>query len=252
MTLTSIEDQKNCGRFDFQVVVSDGGSTDETNHVLRRHSGAVDVSRTGPDAGVYHGMNIGADLATGTWLHFLNSGDTFYDDHSLSVLIAGLVDATNADSRWVICRAVHLGISPNFSVPIRSVPHRWLPHAYGVQPHCHQATFFRSDAFSIIGPHNLDRGFVADHDIVLRFGLLWTPFVIDKLLIKYLGGGISQTRRKEIANLLHRNRIHSLRLSAAATRVDGFATVFVSRFLAARIWIGSHRAKALRKIKRHP
>jgi glycosyltransferase involved in cell wall biosynthesis len=60
---------------DLEYVVVDGGSTDGTVEILRRHAGRIAAFVSEPDQGVYAAMNKGIDLARGEYLLFLNAGD---------------------------------------------------------------------------------------------------------------------------------------------------------------------------------
>lgn len=61
---------------DFEHIVIDGGSTDSSLEVIRRHGSRFAYWCSEPDGGVYQGMNKGASHARGQYLLFLNAGDT--------------------------------------------------------------------------------------------------------------------------------------------------------------------------------
>lgn len=62
---------------DFEYIVVDGASTDDTPELLA--SGATKATHwvSEPDGGIYDAMNKGAQLAQGEWVIFMNAGDTF-------------------------------------------------------------------------------------------------------------------------------------------------------------------------------
>lgn len=65
-------------RTDYEYVVVDGDSTDDSVAVIQRLSSAFDgrlkwISE--PDKGIYDAMNKGISMATGDYVQFLNSGD---------------------------------------------------------------------------------------------------------------------------------------------------------------------------------
>lgn len=70
-------------RDDFEYIVVDGASTDESKEVILRYAegfGARLKWVSEPDKGIYNAMNKGIGMASGTYLHFLNSGDSLVSD----------------------------------------------------------------------------------------------------------------------------------------------------------------------------
>jgi glycosyltransferase involved in cell wall biosynthesis len=68
---------QNCDNFEYIIV--DGGSTDGTLDILRKHESTVDYWISEPDRGIYDAMNKGVQLARGRWVCFLGSDDTLCD-----------------------------------------------------------------------------------------------------------------------------------------------------------------------------
>lgn len=68
---------------EFEFLIIDGGSTDESVSYIKSESGRIDYWVSEPDTGVYNAMNKGIKKAKGEYLLFLNSGDHFYDKHVL-------------------------------------------------------------------------------------------------------------------------------------------------------------------------
>lgn len=60
---------------DFEYLVIDGGSTDESVDVICEFEDHIDQWVSEQDRGIYHAMNKGIALAKGDYCQFLNSGD---------------------------------------------------------------------------------------------------------------------------------------------------------------------------------
>lgn len=75
-TLESIQSQT---WRDFELIVIDGASTDDSLKVLERFADMVTVRVSEPDAGIYDAQNKGTRLATGRYCLYLNSGDLLCD-----------------------------------------------------------------------------------------------------------------------------------------------------------------------------
>lgn len=77
---------------EIEYLIVDGASTDGTLDIIRRYAALDDriVYISEPDKGLYDAMNKGAHLAKGDYIHFLNSGDLYYDDKVLSSIATEL------------------------------------------------------------------------------------------------------------------------------------------------------------------
>lgn len=62
---------------DFEYIVIDGGSTDGSASYIQQHVSSINYNVSEKDTGIYNAMNKGIKVATGEYLLFLNSGDSF-------------------------------------------------------------------------------------------------------------------------------------------------------------------------------
>ena len=68
---------------DFQYVIVDGGSKDETVEIVKQYANAIDTFVSEPDGGIYDAMNKGVRLSEGDYVIFMNVGDTFASNRTL-------------------------------------------------------------------------------------------------------------------------------------------------------------------------
>ncbi|QDG68081.1 glycosyltransferase [Pseudarthrobacter sp. NIBRBAC000502772] len=241
-TLNSLMSQKVINNNDVEVVVVDGGSTDGTLELVKKSS-LVSHFISERDDGIYDAMNKGAQLATGRWLHFLNAGDSFTDPECLRLLLLGLESADRFRVPWAISGARNLGGDKGLVRRIPSLPHIWWRHAYGLQPHCHQATWFKRTTFLDSGAHSLRFQTADDFDVIVRFGMLARPFVIEQVLIDYLGGGISELTSALIPSLQHQVRAERFQLGPLGRLLDKQVGRALSSVTRARIVAGRIKSK---------
>lgn len=71
---------------EYEYIVIDGGSTDESVNIIKSFSGKIDYWVSEKDRGIYHAMNKGVAHAHGEYCIFMNSGDCLYDDKVLGRL----------------------------------------------------------------------------------------------------------------------------------------------------------------------
>lgn len=80
--------------FNKEIIVIDGLSTDGTLNVINKYSDSIDILVSEKDDGIFDAMNKGIDKATGYWIVFMNSGDSFFSLSTLSEMEPILRDKT--------------------------------------------------------------------------------------------------------------------------------------------------------------
>lgn len=118
----------------YEVIVQDGASTDETSDVLRGFGDWIDSLTIEKDAGIYDAMNRALRRATGDYILFLNAADFFVDPHVLST-VAETIDVKQDD--------VFAGVS---IADETGKPHQYRPDQqfWAGSTFDHQAAFIRA------------------------------------------------------------------------------------------------------------
>ncbi len=86
---------------DIEYLVIDGGSIDESVDVINKYSSSIHFWVSEKDSGVYNAQNKGIQNSTGDYVLFLNSGDYFLDENSISVLAKNNEDILFGDIVYV-------------------------------------------------------------------------------------------------------------------------------------------------------
>ena len=69
----------------FELIVVDGHSTDNTLNILKKYKSQIKLIFD-DGKGVYSAMNLGIKQAVGDFICFVNGNDFFYDDNVLAVI----------------------------------------------------------------------------------------------------------------------------------------------------------------------
>ncbi len=72
---------------DIEYIIVDGASTDNTIKIVKKYEDHIAHWTSEKDNGIYDAMNKGIDLANGKWINFMNAGDTFADNDTLSKIV---------------------------------------------------------------------------------------------------------------------------------------------------------------------
>jgi glycosyltransferase involved in cell wall biosynthesis len=120
-----------------EYIIIDGVSTDNTLDIVRKYEDRIDYWMSEPDGGIYYAMNKGIDLASGEWINFMNSGDSFYKENTVDSVIPFLM---NLKIDLVIGQA-NICVNKNDS----RVMFPKFNKSQMIDRFCHQACFFRNN-----------------------------------------------------------------------------------------------------------
>jgi glycosyltransferase len=203
---------------DFEYIVIDGGSTDETIEILKDNSDIVDRWISEPDQGIYDAMNKGISLASGEVIGFIHADDVFAKSDVLDNvynryigsrfhLLYGDLEYVQAENPDKVVRYWRSG-----SFRRQQLQRGWMPP--------HPTVYVRKDFFSEIGQFNIGYRISADYEWLLR--ALSKPSArveyLPEVMIKMrLGGASNGSLRNVLAKsgedlkALRQNRIGGVR-----------------------------------------
>ena len=193
---------------DYEYIIIDGGSTDGSTDIIKNTADGLSYWISEPDKGIYNAMNKGIVQAKGEYLQFLNSGDSFSDEHILSGIFStartadivyGDINSSYADGSKKRLRSPHgdeLSMMPFFTHNL-----------------AHPASFIKKELFNK-GLYDENYRIVADNKFFIDRIILDNCSLdyINKVLINFDMGGLSsdpvnwektnEERRKLITELL--------------------------------------------------
>jgi len=171
---------------DFEYIVIDGASTDESVDVIKQYADKIAYWISEPDAGIYNAMNKGIKKANGEYCLFLNSGDWLINSDSLKNAFNIIMNSEEAEIYYGDCVNSEFG---SWKMPKRlSIIDLYLQIAPS-----HQNTIIKSSLF--FDHEFYDENFPTVSDsifFVKEFWLYQSRFIyIDTIISVYSVGGIS-------------------------------------------------------------
>ena len=192
---------------DYEYIVIDGGSSDESTAVIREYEHKVAYWISEPDSGIFNAMNKGIGKASGEYCLFLNSGDWLV---APDVLRQVFNDPGGEDLLLAACRVsengsmVHIARPPEM-LTMASFYKRTIPH---------QSAFIKRSLFTSLGLYSEEYTLHGDYEFwiraVISHSCTYRP--VDVVITDYNLDGISGSEqyqtlsRKEVETIL-RNAI---------------------------------------------
>jgi len=183
-------------------VVIDGGSTDGTVDVVRRHGERVSTLVSERDGGIYDAMNRGLRCAKGEFVLFLNADDQYADRECVADLARAL-GASGADSAYGDIAYVRAGAALTRVRRWKSGPYLRGAFARGWAPP-HPTFLARRDRLLEIGGFDLRYRLASDFDLMMRAldgAGMTAAYVPRELVLMRVGGATNASAR----NVLRQN-----------------------------------------------
>ena len=183
---------------DYEIVVKDGESTDETLQFIPVDSKIRVISKS--DSNLYDGMNQAIAEARGKYISFLNCGETFYNVDVLS-------EVKNVSNKKEI--AVIYG---DYAGKAGIVKQTSKLKTFDLirKPLCHQSMFFNRFFLDKVGNYNIKYRICADYELTIRLYNHNVSFKhVNMVICDFEGGGISalnaDTAEKEAREIQENN-----------------------------------------------
>jgi glycosyltransferase involved in cell wall biosynthesis len=190
-----------------EYIIVDGGSSDGTKEIIMRYKEHLAQVLIEKDTGVYDAMNKGLRLATGDWIHILNSDDYYASPDILQKAVPLLdPERTNYFLMW---REFANGTRDLQAWTYR----RWLLYVSAFLPH--PGLIVSRKQYEMVGLYGTSYKIAADHDMILRLTEKWAGLKHDMPLTVMLQGGLSG-----------KNLIKSLQEFRTVTERHGLPRIF--------------------------
>lgn len=167
----------------FEILIIDGGSTDNTLEIIKNFDDERIKILSEPDNGIYDAMNKGIKMAKGEWLYFLGSDDLLYDENVLNDIQTEIhkhkVDVIYGNVLMKPTNRIYDGEFTYEKMQTTTL--------------CHQAIFYKKQIFNDFGLYNIRYKVLADHDMNLNwlFSNKHKNLFVDRIIAQYSESGFS-------------------------------------------------------------
>ena len=233
--LESIFSQRNSA---YEIVVVDGGSTDNTLQIIQTYSHRIHHWESGPDAGIYDAWNKALPHVTGDWIYFLGSDDRLASRDVLERASQSL--ATAYPTYRVVYGSVQM-VSPHGQAEeICGSPWETSGRKFRINMTIpHQGTFHHRQLFEALGNFDTSFRIAGDYEFLLR-ELKFRPalFIPNLIIANMTKGGVSFQSIKTLRENRRAKMLHGEPLLSAF-----FHYVNEVAFLYAVKWVGGIRRR---------
>jgi len=176
---------------DVEYLVIDGGSTDQTQNIIRKNGSHIDYFLSEKDGGLYDAINKGIQQSTGDIVGILNADDMLAGADVLAAVAKTFttdpaIDGLYGDLNY-IHPTTHQIVRKWKSKPttFRDLKSGWMP--------AHPTLYLKRALFAQHGVYSLDFGTAADYELILRY--LYTHKIktayLPMLMVNMRMGGVS-------------------------------------------------------------
>ena len=144
---------------DFEYVIIDGGSTDGSVEIVKRYAESFPINwLSEPDKGIYNAMNKGIRKACGEYLHFLNSGDSLYDNN----VVAKMYEKIDECNHPPILTGTLFKQMPDGSIHKNTINDNYSFFRFYTSSINHPSTYIKRELFDIYGLYDESYKIVSD------------------------------------------------------------------------------------------
>lgn len=191
---------------DFEWIVVDGGSNQETLDKFEKYKKRIDKFVSESDNGIYDACNKGVNLASGEYVIFMNAGDSFYSHEVLSKVFS----KHNYNSNILYGDTVMIdnNLKQSKQKHCAKIPHKISKCYFYTSNICTQSIFIKKELYYKYGLHNLKYKILADYDRNLAFVSNGEKFeYIPEIVSYYDTNGVSSNLKTFNARLQEQKEI---------------------------------------------
>ena len=170
-----------------EYILIDGGSTDKTLDIVRKHENKLSFWVSEKDNGIYDAMNKGIQKAQGELIGMINASD-YYEPEAVELMVSTYIK--NPDFGVYHGNVNMLNTDGSFFKFKK--PNTNIDELYKGMSLYHPTFFIPKSTYEHLGLYSLQFKIAADFDLALRYYLAGVKFYwIDSVICNFRKGGVS-------------------------------------------------------------
>ncbi|NDV69015.1 glycosyltransferase family 2 protein [Dysgonomonas sp. 25] len=171
-----------------ELVIIDGGSTDETTKIIGKYKPHIDYFISEKDNGIYDAWNKALKVVKGKWIQFIGADDIMFSD-ALNKMLA-FADTAEVDEIDLILGKEELVDASGKLLKYYGAPFSWSIFRNYMNI-AHGASFHNRKLFDEVGFFDTSYKSSADYELLLRKRNTLNCIFMDEIIIKMQIGGTS-------------------------------------------------------------
>ena len=214
---------------DYEHIIIDGGSTDNTIEILKKYPHLIWISES--DEGQADALNKGLNIATGDIIGWINSDD-YYEDHIFDKVVKYF---NNLNVQWIIGKTLLYNYE-NYSTKELShiqITYKNLLARPGIIRQ--SGTFFRKNFLLNVGGWNKKYQMAMDYDLWVRLSKQKDPVMVNEILAYFSIHPDQKTSGNK--NMLQIKELTSIQIREKAKLKDIIINIIIRLFNTVKFFI---------------
>jgi glycosyltransferase involved in cell wall biosynthesis len=206
---SSIKSVINQSYKNLELIIIDGGSTDQTVDIIKKYEEHISYWITEKDNGIYDAWNKGVKKANGEWISFLGSDDIYLSD-AVSNYIA-YINQSPLTLEFISSK-VYLVDQHGKKLRVIGQPWSWSKFKRYMNV-AHVGSFHSKSIFEKFGNFNAAFKIVGDYEMLLRVGYNLSAGFLNMITVEMQIGGVSNNNKtvfEETFNAKTNNKARSV------------------------------------------
>ncbi|WP_435354444.1 glycosyltransferase family 2 protein [Emticicia sp. SJ17W-69] len=218
--IESLKYQKN-GIIDFEFIIIDGGSKDNTCDIIKQNGTVVSYWLSEPDKGIYDAWNKGIKKATGDWIMFLGADDLLTEG-SIEHYMETINNTSNINEYDLISSRVEMFDTNGKTIRIKGWAYEW-PRFLKEMTIAHPGALHSKRLFEKYGLYDTNYKIVGDYELLLRGGKNLKTLFVDYVTVKMSEGGVSDSVKAVWEH--YRAVVNTAKASPMKARINAYIVI---------------------------